>query len=71
MALILKSPPSCAILPSQILRRMGLAKTVSNNSMKTKSKNKKSGIAKEDMSTELFFSRVRPKNLIQNGNLFT
>ena len=37
-----------------MLKRMGLVKTctVSNNSMKTKSNNKKSGVAKEDVSTE-------------------
>ena len=50
MVLILESPPSCAILPSQMLRRKGLVKTVSNNSMKTKTNNKKSGVAKEEVT---------------------
>ena len=36
-----------------MLRRMGLVKTVFSNSMKTKKNdNKKSGLAKEDVSTE-------------------
>ena len=35
-----------------MLRRMSLVKTVSSNSMKTKSNNKKSSVAKEDVSTE-------------------
>ena len=62
MILILESPPSYAILPSQMLRRMGLVKKVSRNSMKTKSNNKKSGTAMEDMSTENL-NKVRPKIL--------
>ena len=41
---------------------MGLVKKVSRNSMKTKSNNKKSGAAKEDVSTENL-NKVRPKTL--------
>ena len=35
-----------------MLRRMGLVKTVSNNGMKTKTNNKKSGIAKKDVTSK-------------------
>ena len=59
MAVILESPPSYVILPSQMLRRMGLVKTVSSNSMKTKSNNKKSGVAKKDVSTENLKKRTK------------
>ena len=45
-----------------MLKRMGLVKTVSSKSKKTKRKNKKSGAVKEDVSTKNF-KKVRPKSL--------
>ena len=51
---------------------MGLVKTVFSDSMKTKKKNdnKKSGLAKEDVSTENIIKRKAYK-FIQNGSLFS
>ena len=69
MALILESPPSCGILPSKLLRRISLVKTVSSNSMKTKSNNKKSGSRRKTYQRKIS-KKVRPKSLSRTAIRF-